>query len=98
MSTSALMAPQEEAPQFDADWGGYGYPDLPEHNQTILKALLRKALTRETYSRRTEVIDARQQRFYSRCVQYIYWNWGTMMFAPLVQGDGDQERYCEVYD
>ena len=93
---------EEEQPSFDAEWGGDGYPELPEHNQTVLKGLLRKALTREVYSRRTEVIEARQQRFYSRSVQYIYWNWTLMAFAPLMQGgDGnasDQERYCEVYD
>ena len=96
-----VEAPEEEAAP-DAEWGGDGYPKLPEDKQVILKDLLRKALTREIYSRRTEVIDARQQRFYSRSVQYIYWNWSTMMFAPLMQGGtsnaADQERYAEVYD
>jgi hypothetical protein len=92
------------APSFDAEWGdkAAGYPDMPEHNQTVLKNLLKSALQREIYSRRTEVIDARQQRFYARSVQYIYFNYQTNMFAPLFQGgDGnstDQERYCEVYD
>jgi hypothetical protein len=86
----------------DDDFGGDGMPKLPEDKQVILKDLLKKALQREIYSRRTEVIDARLQRFYSRSVQYIYWNWSTGMFAPLMQGgannSADQERYCEVYD
>jgi len=109
MSTSAVMPepPPEDTkepapPKFDADWGGDGYPDLPEQKQTVLKNLLKSALQREIYSRRTEVIDARQQRFYARSVQYIYFNFQTNMFAPLFQGGDlnstDQERYCEVYD
>jgi hypothetical protein len=110
MSTSAIVPePQEqdaepEQPSFDADWGAKedGYPDMPEEKQVILKTLLRSALQREIYSRRTEVIDARQQRFYARSVQYIYFNYQTNMFAPLFQGGSgdstDQERYCEVYD
>lgn len=84
------------------DYGGEGMPELPEDRQIVLKNLLKKALTREIYSRRTEVIDARLQRFYSRSIQYIYWNWSSGMFAPLMQGGAsnstDQSRYCEVYD
>ena len=111
MATSTTLPPEvdeaaaqtgDEEEQAEDDFGGDGFPDLPEDKQTILKGLLRKALTREVYSRRTEVIDARQQRFYSRSVQYIYWNWNTQMFAPLYQGGtsnaADQERYAEVYD
>ena len=111
MSTSAVVpeleeqipdAEEEQEPAFDAEWGGDGYPELPDAKQTVLKNLLRSALTREVYSRRTEVIEARQQRFYSRSVQYIYWNWTMMAFAPLVSGgennSADQERYSEVYD
>ena len=92
----------EELEQEDAWKQEDGFPNLPEEKQTILKDLLKKALQREIYSRRTEVIDARLQRFYSRSVQYIYWNWSTGQFAPLMTGGGnnsaDQERYCEVYD
>lgn len=93
----------EEEIALDAGWGGDGYPDLPAEKQAVLKDLLKKALTREIYSRRTEVIDTRQQRFYSRSVQYIYWDWATWMFAILPQGGGtnnasDQERYAERYD
>jgi len=108
MSTS-LVAPEQleaEEPEIEEtgeDWRQEdGFPNLPEEKQNVLKGLLRSALTREVYSRRTEVIDARQQRFYSRSIQYIYWNWNTMMFAPLYQGGtgtaADQERYCDVYD
>lgn len=95
------LPPPEDDEQID-DFGGDGMPDLPEDKQVILKDLLKKALQREIYSRRSEVIEARLQRFYSRTIQYIYWNWGSMMFAPLNQGgssnSADQERYCEVYD
>ena len=71
MSTSPqIPEPEPQEPEQDEEessiteeWGGDGFPDLPEHKQTILKSLLRKALTREVYSRRTEVIEARQQRF-----------------------------------
>jgi hypothetical protein len=113
MSTSAIVPEPPEQEQddqepeqaaFDAEWGDKdaGYPDMPQDKQTTLKNLLKSALQREIYSRRTEVIDARQQRFYARSVQYIYFNFQTNMFAPLFQGgDGnttDQERYCEVYD
>jgi len=105
MATSTLAVPEEPTEQPEGeDWQQEdGFPNLPEEKQNVLKALLRQALTREVYSRRTEVIDARQQRFYSRSIQYIYWNWSTMMFAPLFQGgasgtSSDQERYADVYD
>lgn len=99
MEEEDQLPPEEEQGE---DFGGDGFPELPEDKQVILKDLLKKALQREIYSRRTEVIDARMQRFYSRSVQYIYWNWSTGMFAPLMQGGStngaDQDRYCEVYD
>ena len=96
-------APDDEEAEQLEDWQKEdGFPNLPEDKQVILKDLMRKALMREIYSRRTEVIEARQQRFYSRSVQYIFWNWSSMQFAPLFQGgtgtSADQERYAEVYD
>lgn len=102
MAATSVLPDLTEPDEMQEDFGGDGFPELPEDKQVILKDLLKKALTREIYSRRTEVIDARLQRFYSRSVQYIYWNWATGMFAPLMQGgannSADQERYCEVYD
>ena len=93
-----------EAPEQNPEdeWGGDGFPELPEEKQLVLKNLVKKALQREKYSRRTEVIDARQQRFYSRSIQYIFWDWNQMTFAPMNAGGAgnaaDQERYYEVYD
>ena len=49
---------------FDEDeqeqYGGDGFPDLPEPLQNALKELLRKALQREMYARRQEVMEFAQ--------------------------------------
>jgi hypothetical protein len=87
----------------EREFGGPGNPDLPEDLQSALKDLLRKALQREMYARRTEVMEARRQRFYDRGVQYIYWNYQAGGFSPLVSGSSsdnsvDQPRYNEVYN
>lgn len=83
-------------------YGGDGFPDLPEPIQNELKSLLRKALQREMYARRQEVMEARKQRFYDRGVQYIYWDYGTWGFAPLTGGmgsnPGDNGSYEDVYN
>ena len=95
---SGVDTPQPEEEQF----GGDGFPDLPINLQNALKELLRKALKREIYARRQEVMEARKQRFYDRGVQYIYWDFNSMGFAWLPgcapgggSGDGG---YSDVYN
>jgi hypothetical protein len=97
MATLALPPVGEEE-----QYGGDGFPDLPLDLQAALKGLLRKALQREMYARRQEVMEARKQRFYDRGVQYIYWDYGAWGFAPLTtsgsNGPGDNGSYEEVYN
>ena len=93
MATSTIAPPElagivGNAPPEQEKFGGDGFPDLPENLQQALKGLLRKALTREMYARRQEVMDARRQRFYDRGVQYIYWDYRSWGFAPLTSGPG----------
>jgi len=111
MATSTT-APQAEPEQEEADtgapedqgekFGGDGFPELPENLQKSLKGLLRKALTREMYARRQEVMEARRQRFYDRGVQYIYWDYNSNGFAVLPSGGsgspGDNGGYEDVYN
>lgn len=62
----------------------------------------------EKYARRTEVMDARRQRFYDRGDQYIVWNTANYMFGTWPAGAMDQAggtspaqdtpRYTDVYD
>ena len=109
MATSTLAHQVEEEPEAEngapedegEKFGGDGYPELPENLQKALKALLRKALTREMYARRQEVMEARRQRFYDRGVQYIYWDYKSNSFAPLTSGTGspgDNGSYEDVYN
>src|ERR1700721_1524688 len=81
-----VLAPQEPSEQFNEQFGGDGFPELPENLQKALKDLLRKALQREMYARRQEVMESRKQRFYDRGIQYIYWDYGAWGFAPLTAG------------
>jgi len=103
----AASPPVSAAPQVqggdEEQFGGDGFPDLPEELQKVLKGLLRKALQREMYARRQEVMEARKQRFYDRGIQYIYWDYGAWGFAPLTTtgadgSPGDNGTYEEVYN
>ena len=98
-STLELAAPPSAVPQRE-QFGGDGFPELPENLQKALKDLVRKALKREIYARRQEVMEARKQRFYDRGVQYIYWDSRSWGFAPLTNGGGpgDNGTYEEVYN
>ena len=91
-------APEDQGERF----GGDGFPELPENLQKALKGLLRKALTREMYARRQEVMEARRERFYDRGDQYIYWDYNSWGFAPLSsQGSGSPGNnggYEDVYN
>ena len=109
MATSLAPPPELESLMGNSDedeqeqYGGDGFPDLPEPLQNALKELLRKALQREMYARRQEVMEARKQRFYDRGVQYIYWDYGTWGFAPLTGAGmggspGDNGSYEDVYN
>ena len=95
---SGMMEEPEDRQQF----GGDGFPELPENLQKALKDLLRKSLQREIYARRQEVMEARKQRFYDRGVQYIYWDNQSSAFAWLpgcAPGDGTGEGgYADVYN
>ena len=108
MATSTL-GPQVEtdpvtengaAPEEGEKFGGDGFPTLPLELQNALKALLRKALQREIYARRQEVMEARRQRFYDRGVQYIYWDHRSWAFAPLSGAGtaGEDSGYEDVYN
>jgi hypothetical protein len=88
----------------EQDFGGYGFPELPDNLQKALKALLRKALQREMYARRQEVMESRKQRFYDRGDQYIFWDYNSWGYAPLTTGPsnsgspGDNGGYQDVYN
>lgn len=103
MSTNALSLVDPAAqPQPEEQFGGDGFPQLPLELQNVLKNLLRKALKREMYARRQEVMEARKQRFYDRGVQYIYWDYRSWGFAPLTAdgngSPGSNGSYEDVYN
>lgn len=108
MASALALPPQSElagilGAQADPEqFGGAGFPELDATLKTALKELLRKALQRELYARRQEVMEARRQRFYDRGVQYIYWDFKSWGFAPLSSvgyGDSHQEdSYEDVYN
>lgn len=86
---------------------GKGNHELPEKLKNALKSCLAHYGTDvDKYPRRTEVIDARRQRFYDRGYQYIYFNSSQFIFLPIVAGqvlsagaDSVQmPRYCNVYN
>lgn len=82
-------------------FGGEGFPKLDKELQDALKGLLRKAMQRDQYARRQEIMEARKQRFYDRDVQYIFWNSQQEGYAFLpgcAPGDpGGHAEYAEVY-
>jgi len=84
-----------------------GNHNLPQELQTGFLTLLRHYGTEvDKHARRLEVIEARRQRFYDRLYQYIYFNWGSMVFLPITAGvvmsAGSDSvmmpRYTAVYD
>lgn len=89
------------------DWGEEDPIADNTELQDAAKALLKHYAALDKYARRTEVIDARRQRFYRRGDQYINWNPGIFNFVPF-GGDGndsgngspgqDSPRYTDVYD
>ena len=105
----------EEAPEIQENDGtraaceDYGDPDPAaddEELQQAILALARHYATLDKYARRTEVIDARRQRFYRRGDQYIVWNATVFNFVPYPGGDDgangspdqDSQRYTDVYN
>src|SRR5512146_2041263 len=60
----------------------------------------------DKYVRRSEIMDARRQRFYFRGDQYIYWNTTQLVFLPWNGGGTgadpsdaqDTPRYTDVYN
>jgi hypothetical protein len=87
-----------------------GVPDPLADNkplQTAMVALIQHFSALEKYARRTEVMDARRQRFYRRQDQYIVWNTAQYLFGPWPGNTGegtnpssaqDSPRYTDVYD
>ena len=110
MATSALIPPPQDeldslaAPEPEGEqFGGDGFPELPLPLQNALKELLKKALKREVYARRQEVMEARKQRFYDRGVQYIFWDANSQGFSWLpgcAPGTSDENNggYSDVYN
>lgn len=100
---AALAEPQAQ-PSPEEQFGGDGFPQLPLELQGALKGLLRKALQREMYARRQEVMQARKERFYDRGDQYIFWDYGSWGFAPLSgagssnSSPGSNGSYEDVYN
>ena len=98
MATSTIPAPEPAEMEF----GGDGFPELPENLQKALKGLLRKALQREMYARRQEVMESRKQQFYDRGIDYFFWDYGAWGFAPLTAGPGSSPEgngwYQDVYN
>ena len=67
------------------DYGGDGYPDLPEELQAQLVMLARKFCEEDRYSRRLEVQECRRARFYWRGMQHLYWDYkseGWQVLGP----------------
>lgn len=78
--------------------------DEPEL-QTAVIQLARHYAGLDKYARRTEVIEARRQRFYRRGDQYIVWNPSVFGFVPWTGLDSnngapgqDSGRYTDVYN
>lgn len=71
-----------------------------------LKGLTEKFQGQDKYARRSEVVEARRQRFYDRSDQYIYWDATSFVFVPVTGGGGlqvgsdsvDMPRYTDVYN
>lgn len=77
-TTEALGDPGE-------DYGGEGYPNLPENLQAQLVSLARKFCEEDRYSRRLEVQECRRARFYWRGMQHLYWDYkseGWQVLGP----------------
>lgn len=56
--------------------------------QVVLKNLVQEFAAQEKFSRRQEVMETRQQRYFWRNDQYIWWNYATWLFVPLSGGSG----------
>lgn len=70
---------------------------------SALKTMLTYHSGLEKHIRRSEVIDARRQRFYEQDHQYIYFNATSWLFAPVGGGSGQSSqanmpRYRDVYN
>lgn len=64
-----------------------GNHNLPEGLKAAFKSLLTYYGTEtDKHARRLEVTEARRQRFYDRGYQYIYFNWGSLVFLPITAG------------
>lgn len=80
--------------------------NLPDAIKNWLKATVEKIQGQDKYPRRSEVIDARRQRFYDRGDQYVYWNDTAQVFMPITGGASvavgsdavDMPRYTDVYN
>jgi hypothetical protein len=99
------MASSTSVPVGYVDDGGIN-KELPEELQNALRGLTTHVLGLEKWPRRQEVMLARQQRFYERGDQHIYWNARSWVFAQVtggatVQTDDssvDMPHYCADYN
>ena len=88
-----------------------GAEDPIKDDQELQKAMVKLCqhfAGLEKYARRSEVMDARRQRFYRRQDQYIVWNTGQYLFGPWpgnssssgneTSANQSAPRYTDVYD
>ena len=86
------------------DWGLNDPIADQEDLQQAAMDMAKHYLGVDKYARRTEVIDARRQRFYRRGDQYINWNPTLFNFVPYPDtgagsnGGADTPRYTDVYN
>jgi hypothetical protein len=80
-----LETTEAEGGEQQDDFGGDGFPDLPETLQAQLVSLARKFCEEDRYSRRLEVQECRRARFYWRGMQHLYWDYkseGWQVLGP----------------
>jgi hypothetical protein len=99
----ALESPQDDQQEQAQQDPLEGREDL----QKALYRLAQKVAGYDKYARRQEVMDVRQQRFYWRGVQYIWWNEQAGYFVAAPQSgtqltvggtDVDMPRYTDAYE
>ncbi len=118
MASTALAAPdqtQETAPQEPINDGSqcecedFGEIDVLADDTELQKAVMDLAkhfAGLDKYARRSEVIEARRQRFYRRGDQYINWSPALFNFIPYPDPGNatngapgtDTPRYTDVYN
>ena len=71
---------------------------LSEAAQTALVDLVTKTLKAEQWARRQEVMRAREQRYYERGDQNLFYNRSSYQFVPLADSGATLPPYTDVYN